>query len=284
MNEKDSSSALRAIKDKIENPILKNLAEQMILESEALLLEKKSTNAFSLKIETELPSGEIYLETLSIMSQGIQTLYSNIFNFLSGHKNEKGPLAKKIIYDSKLILKEAHPGSYDMQVIPSNLNLLIDTALVLEDFIKKSIEDNNYKSLIEKYGVRTFKAYDKWISSINSNQTTFSFKSPKSERIFFTKELLLEIQRKIENTVLIVESKKFEVCGTLSKIDTDSKTLRIDSDTDKIPANVHESTPMTGLVSKLVQYNLSGIKEISYYPHSENKITTIVINNIKKID
>lgn len=277
--EKQKIYTLYALKDEIEDPILNKLAAQMIKKTEKLLIQKEE-QPFSLKIETELSSGQIYLDTLSIMSNGIQHLYSNVYNFLSGNKNEIGRLPRYILNESKLILNESLPGSYDMQIIPRKLNLLIDTKTILDNFIKQSIEEENYSNLIEEYGVRSFRSYGKWIKTINSNKIIFSFKSPYKERVYLTKELLIEIQKRIENTALIIESEDFKVYGTLSKIDTTSKSLRIESEGEAILATVHESTPMDGLVSELAIYKLSGKKEISYYPHSKNEKTEIIIDNI----
>jgi len=270
---------LISLKNKIEDRTLNNIASQMLSRAEDFF-RKQEKQEFSLKIETELPSGQIHLDTLSIMSNGIQHLYSNIYNYLYGNTNEKGPLPKNISMNTKLILSEAVPGSYDMRIAPEKINLFIDSNTVIEDFLKRSIEEDNYIDLIEKFGVRSFKSYAKWIKDINYHQISFSFKSPAKDRIFLTKDLLLKIEKNIENTSLITETENIVIQGTLSKIDTTSKKLRIDSDEETITATVHKSTPMDGLISEIVEYRLSGIKETSYYPHSNSHKIEIIIDNI----
>ena len=125
------------------------------------LFEKKISGIneeelFNVKIETDLPSGEIPLTTLGTMANGIQRIYTSICNELFGNKKSSGKIPTTIINSSKLIMVASSPGSYNMH-LASNVINQNEGLFSLEKLFHELLTKPDAGFVVEDYGVRTFK-------------------------------------------------------------------------------------------------------------------------------
>lgn len=250
---------------------------------EKKLLGINEEELFNIKIETDLKHGEIHLNTLGIMANGIQRIYTSMCNELYGNKQSSGKIPVAILNSSKLVMVASSPGSYNMHLTPST-NTEIDRLSSLEKLFYELLEKPNASFVVEEYGVRTFKILNEWFNTINQDHIEFTIKNKLSTPINFDIHSLAMAKQKLNDISTSESSEKVELIGVIESANShlNSLTILLDSE-EKITAYCMNNLFDSGLTIKTVRYKFSCTKTSITHITSRQKKERYTIESFEVI-
>lgn len=207
-------------------------------------LNKSSNTPIKLRIHNNLPSGMILVDDLSNFTAGLQKIYRKAINFEQIGANKR---VRQFIKDvTGLVISEVRPGSFEIDIkqhrseiakadINNDFERVTDNVTKLSlttlSEILEKIYDEDFKEIIDEYGIETLKVSHDWFEKIQKSTTSFELDS-QNNHIDFTERKIYEINDTLKK-LNIIKVDDIRIEGILTAINHKKSTLAITSDTDE---------------------------------------------------
>ena len=205
---------------------------------------KKDFNLPIIKIETDLVSGAIELNSLFSMTEGLQQTFTSAVNSIMGNGSSVGKIPNNIKEISKLAISEVEAGSFIIKLAtidqlrqePTQLSFVnsedekLDVLENLLDQINK-IDEEGFDNLKESFGNRTVVSSRNWFDSLAKNHVNFKYKKRNSNSKYtFTNNRIVSIVNELSNIVLEEETEIVTVYGRLVSYQLNNNRISLETD------------------------------------------------------
>ncbi|TXJ87480.1 hypothetical protein FSZ06_05670 [Enterococcus gallinarum] len=242
------------------NPKTKKTVTQMYYESSKYIddainyfeKQKKDFNRPIIKIETDLISGAIGLESLSTIIEGLQNTFTSAINNIMGNGSSVGKIPTYVKNLSKLAISEVEAGSFIIKLgtqehlkeEPIQLSFVEseeEKLQILEELIYRisSIEENDFEELKNKFGNRTVISSRKWFDQLAKDEVSFKYKKRMSnEKYEFNHSKIVDIANKLSNVVLKEENDTILIMGKLVSYQLNNNKISLDTGEEEITIKI----------------------------------------------
>ncbi|MFS0932097.1 hypothetical protein ACFDAA_05780 [Enterococcus casseliflavus] len=214
--------------------------------------QKKDFNKPIIKIETDLISGAIGLESLSTVIEGLQNTFTSAINNIMGNGSSVGKIPSYVKNLSKLAISEVEAGSFIIKLgtqdylkeDPIQLSFVEseeEKLKVLEELIYRinSIEENDFEELKNKFGNRTVISSRKWFDQLAKEDVSFKYKKRFSnEKYEFDHSKIVDIANKLSNVVLKEENDTVIIMGKLVSYQLNNNKISLDTDEGEVTIKI----------------------------------------------
>lgn len=214
--------------------------------------QKKDFNKPIIKIETDLISGAIGLESLSTVIEGLQNTFTSAINNIMGNGSSVGKIPAYVKNLSKLAISEVEAGSFIIKLgtqdylkeDPIQLSFVEseeEKLKVLEELIYRinSIEENDFEELKNKFGNRTVISSRKWFDQLAKEDVSFKYKKRFSnEKYEFDHSKIVDIANKLSNVVLKEENDTVIIMGKLVSYQLNNNKISLDTDEGEVTIKI----------------------------------------------